>query len=722
MTLGRRQIALILIALYVGAVWVRLDSLGAHEYPYFDGESGTNYRYARTIAAEGSLPATDTSALRPDGFSPAGARPNGVEYLTGFAFRLVHPFSDVAEKQFAGIFTILVSSLVVFTFFALARSLWGCAAAGIFAAFLAAFFAPLAGATDGREYLHAPYAFLLVSAHLALFARYVSRPSVARAAAAALAVIALFGVWNAAGFYTAIFVVGVLLFPPLARGDRKRVVIAHFAAAVVAVIAFPYLRGGGGGLTTPVTYWFYRLRFLAGKPDDPSSLPEVVRLLWNNGRAVPGPYMILSFFLPLVWLVLPAFGALRERRKETNAPIAFLAIAVAIAAGLFLIDRSAVYAAALAGFVFVAGTFRGFSLRWPSRIGPVILAVALVATASPLFSPAADLTRLAGTRLGVYPPPSDGFTWASVGNADRELVRYIVTRTSTRSDVILALSDVSSVIAAFAGRSTVVAPGVFTPRMAARTAETTAAFYTDEKKLAETCGAAGATYVLYSIDVLLDASPYSPRYLAGFNGKVTETLAYKMHFSPEKLRSFQLVYENDSYRLFRLTARSEPVFLSDHPPVYQETILRSLGNDLGAFYGRIVDILATYQTAVAAQARGDENAAILRFRYCLEQAPYFTRAWLGVGDSLLRMRKPDDAFAAYSRVLSYAPDDTHALYYGALSLAYTGRRDDALRLIGLLLSATGAVDIRKEALELEGALKSGQRIELPPRGGAGPRS
>ncbi|MBP2680909.1 MAG: hypothetical protein H6Q78_772, partial [Candidatus Krumholzibacteriota bacterium] len=186
MTLGRRQIALVLIALYVGAVWMRLDSLGAHEYPYFDGESGTNYRYARTIAAEGSLPATDTSALRPDGFSPAGARPNGVEYLTGFAFRLVHPFSDVAEKQFASIFTILVSSLAVFTFFALARSLWGCAAAGIFAAFLAAFFAPLAGATDGREYLHAPYAFLLVSAHLALFARYVSRPSVGRAAAAAL--------------------------------------------------------------------------------------------------------------------------------------------------------------------------------------------------------------------------------------------------------------------------------------------------------------------------------------------------------------------------------------------------------------------------------------------------------------------------------------------------------------------------------------------------------
>ncbi len=112
------------------------------------------------------------------------------------------------------------------------------------------------------------------------------------------------------------------------------------------------------------------------------------------------------------------------------------------------------------------------------------------------------------------------------------------------------------------------------------------------------------------------------------------------------------------------------------------------------FYSRIVDILTTYQTAVAAQARGDEDAAILRFRYCLEQAPFFTRAWLGVGDSLLRLGKPDEAFAAYSRVLSYAPDDTHALYYGALSLAYTGKRDDALRLIELLLSATGDSEIR----------------------------
>ena len=715
MTLGRRQIALVLVALYVGAVWARLESLERYEYPFFDGESGTNYRYARTIAAEGSLPATDMGALRPDGFSPAGAKPNGVEYFTGFAFRLVHPFSDVTEKQFVSVLTVLVSSLSVFTLFLLARALWGCAAAGIFAAFLAALFAPLVGVTDGREYLHAPYAFLLVSAHLAFFLRFVSRPSVARAAVAALAGLALFAVWNAAGLYVAVFIAGTLFHPSLARSDRRTIVAAHLAAVAVAIIAFPYLRSGGSGLTAPVAYWFHRLRHITGKPDDPSSLPDVVRILWSRERSAPGPYALLAFFLPLVWLVPSGFGALREWTRERKVPIALPLAAAAIGTCLFLIDRSAVFAAALVGFLFVAGAFKGFASRWNTRVGPAIVAVAFVVTASPLLPAKTDIARLAGTRLGWYPPRADGFTWVSVGNADRELVRYLVTRTSTRRDVVLAPSDASSVIAAFAGRSAVVAPGVFTREMSARTVETTAAFYGDEKKLAETCAAASATYVLYSIDVLLDGSSYSPRYLAGYEGDVKETLAYKMHFSPERLRRFQLVYENDNYRLFRVTAKSEPVFLSDHPPVYQERILRALGNDLGAFYDRIVDILTTYQTAVAAQARGDEDAAIGRFRYCLEQAPHFTRAWLGVGDSLLRMGKPDEAYAAYDRVLAYAPDDTHALYYGALSLAYSGKRDDALRLIELLLTATGDDEIRKEAIELEGALKRGQRIEMPPR-------
>ncbi len=75
-------------------------------------------------------PRSTRARFWPDGFSPARARPNGVEYLAGFAFRLVSPFSDVSEKKFASVLTVLVSSLSVFTLFALTRSLWGCAGGG----------------------------------------------------------------------------------------------------------------------------------------------------------------------------------------------------------------------------------------------------------------------------------------------------------------------------------------------------------------------------------------------------------------------------------------------------------------------------------------------------------------------------------------------------------------------------------------------------------------
>jgi tetratricopeptide (TPR) repeat protein len=173
------------------------------------------------------------------------------------------------------------------------------------------------------------------------------------------------------------------------------------------------------------------------------------------------------------------------------------------------------------------------------------------------------------------------------------------------------------------------------------------------------------------------------------------------------------VYENDNYRLFRVTADVKPVFLTDHPPVYQEAILREHADDLGTFYSRIIDILSTYQTAVAAQARGDERGAIPRFLYCLDQAPAFTAARLGVGDSLLRLGKTADAFNAYNSVLQYAPDNTHALYYGAISLAYMARRAEARRLVDLLLTATAQHDIRAQALDLKAALDSGRPIEIP---------
>jgi hypothetical protein len=430
-------------------------------------------------------------------------------------------------------------------------------------------------------------------------------------------------------------------------------------------------------------------------------------------HAPPAPLAILALFLPLAILAVPAVASLREWSKARPVPLRAPFAALAIGCGAYLLDSRAVLAASVVTFPFVAGAFRGFSSHVRSRVVPALLSVALVVAGLVPDRSWPDPVSRATARFGAVGASSAGFTWASIGNADRELVRFLITRTSTRGDVILAPPAVSSLVAGFAGRATVVAPGVYTNEMSAKVVRNLAAFYGGEADLYERCRTLGATYVLYSIDIFLDGSVYSPRYLSNASQAEGETIAYRMHFAPETLRRFQLVYQNDIYRLFRVTADPQPVFLTDHPPVYHENVFRAFGNDIESFYGGIVDVLSTYQIAVDAQSLGDEEGAMRRFLYCLDIAPRFTAARNGLGDSLLRSGRPADAYAAYRRVLQYAPDDKHSLYFGALSLAYLGRRGEALALLEVLLSATAEAEPRAEALELKSAIERDGRIEMP---------
>jgi hypothetical protein len=766
MTLGKRSLAFVLIVLYVGAVWVRVESLGESNYPYYKGESGTNFRLAQMIASDGRLPAIDQRDSRPEGYSPSRAKPTGVEYFTGYAYRLIRPFTDVSEKRFSGILAILVFSLSVFTMYALTHRVWDCQAAGGFAALLVAFSAPLIALTDGRDFLHAPYAFVVVSLHLVFFATTAVRFSVSRMVLTALVALALFGIWGSAGLYLAVFGVLVLLVPRLSTQTRRSVLASHLAATFVAGIVFPHLRAerfvfawpmawllvataylflrdklprrvpgwaytliafavltlffglfrrGAGGSLDPLAYWYYRLRFIGEKPDDPVLLPGVVRLAWTGDHAPPSVLVLLEFFLPLLLLLPFAVGVFRGVQSEKQFSPWLYIVGVGLGTAVFLFDRGTVFSAALVAFPFVSGAFRGFGTHLKTRAAPTAVALALVGTSLP-FAPAKfDVVTLLGERLGSVRLSSTGFVWTSIGNADRDLVRAIATKTSTRSDVILATPGTSSLIATFAGRSTVLVPGIYSREVAAKTVDALSGFYTGEDDFVERCETLGVTCVVYSIDMLLDESLYSPRYLSATAGDIENSLAYEMHFAPETLRHFELVYEDDNYRLFRVTKETKPAFLTDHPPVYQKEILGTVGGDLAAFYSRIIDILATYQTAVDAQTRNDEEGAIRRFSYCLDQAPSFTAARLGMGDSLMRLGKSEQAYEAYSRVLAYAPDNAHALYYGALSLAYRGRRSEALHLVDLLLTATAEQETRTEALDLKAALESGRPIEMPRR-------
>lgn len=763
MTITRSGV--LLAVLYLAAVWVRTHHAETR-YPYFNGESATRFRIAASVAADGHLPDTDQRVFVPDGFAPVEAGPVGVEYVTGQLYRIVSRFSDMSPVQFARLLVILVFALTVFAGYAITRTLWSCTAAGFFTAFLVAFYPPLVFASDGRDFLHGPFAATVAAFGIAGLVRWLRRPSPGAAITAALATFALHAAWEHTGYFAALVAVVVLLSRP-ERVAGAAMIVAQLLAVLSAGILFPHLRAGhylaswpailvlacaarfvagnrlprrlqpasyaaiaavfaivvarvaAGDETMPSLgeYWLARLRFIAGKPDDPMMLTPALRTLWAYRSAPPGWYGVVTFFLP--WLLLAPATVMGIRRfraaagshttgstEGAVAPVGrtwAVVIVGALGVVAFLIDHSAVLIAPLCVLPLASAAFFGFRGQWRARVLPVVLAVAVMG--AELAAPFGRLNpgyRLASALRGSE-GTDDGFLWVSIGNADLELVRHLVSRTSV-GDVFLAPPRIASLMVQFAGRKLVLVPGAGTVAAAQRTSELMRLYYENEDTLYERCRALGITHIVYSVDVLLDTSKYSNRYLAGLGYTPEGGAVWDMHFKPERLHHFTLAYENDNYRVFRVTKESEPFFLTDHPPVYQRRIMETHGDSLDEFHRRIVDVLLTYSTARELQEAGDDEAAIRRFRYCVTQAPEFTRGWLGVGDSALRLGELKTAGSAYVRVLQVAPDNAHALYFGAVSVSRLGDRGQALKMLAVLLNSTDNTELRRQGLKLQAYL------------------
>ena len=760
MKLSRPVTALILFALFFAALAARVSTTDPLDSPYFKGTSAMSYRHAVAVADGVSLRAKDGKAAHPDGYVPARYRASGVETATGLVFRAVRFVSDVDERRFVRRFTLLFAGLCVFTAYAAARRLWDCQAGGLLAAFLVAFLPPLVAATNGRAFSHTVFAMFLAGLHAAVALRALSG-SRAAAMGAALVAAFLLGSWEPAPLYLVLWVVSAALAQSLERRTRAAFVLGHALAIVASAALFPHLaatralgawttataiaaalavlipggarpraraaavlvavgvlltvamtpfRAGASEQFPALSYLAARLRYVAGHPES-SALSEWMRHLWSLEHAPLPAYQMIQVFMP-VGLCAAALVMNRAARTTRTRFVAGILLLVA-GAGAAALDRSALPVAALAMIVAVAGCARAVSAALLSR-GLLVAAGAYAALAGVVFAgTAADPAHQAAKAAGVADRDPHGFVWISLENTDRELVRFISTRTAVQESV-LAPDGLSALLLAFSGRTSVQLCGTTSRAPAQRHVALTRAFYRDEASFYELCREMQIDYVVYSIDVLLDGGRYSPRYLAGEDDIAPDAIAVKMHFEPESIRNLTLLYENDHYRLFRVTAAPEPVFLTDHPPFYQPDIFVRAGRNLETFRERVVYLMITYADAVDARRRGDAELARRRLAFCVEQAPRFTKVRLALADALMDLGRYEEAREQVAAVIGYAPDNSTALYDAAFIEAQLGRPERAKPYLALLLAQTGDRAVIDRARALQTHLEQG----LPLRPGA----
>lgn len=736
---NRRIVLFSLCALFIAAIAARVSTTDPLDSPYFKGASAMAYRHMLAVSEGHSLTARDDRAGHPDGYVPARYRAAGAETLTGLAYRAVGLVSDLDGRPFARRMTVFIAALCVFTAYAVASRVWNSAAAGLLAAFLVAFLPALVSATNGRTFSHAVFASFFASLYAALALRALPSSSPARPVIAALVSVLLLWVWEPARYGLAAWVTAIALAPGIERRTRIVFVVAHAVVVVAATLVMPHLaalraigawttavalaavvvavlpesrrrgwkraaylaalaafltviatpvRAGASEQFPALQYVLLRIRHLFGPPD-PTLLPDWMRHLWSKDHAPLSARESIVFLLPILFCAA-AWAINREARawRPRFAATVALFLLASLAA---LVDRSVLPAASVAMIVMVSGAAVAFDWRRRTRTALIALGGYTALSGVVFAGKPADLAhRVARTA----PAEASSFIWISFENTDRELVRFISTRTSV-SESILATDDLSALLLAFTGRASVQLPGTTSREPSLRHVELARALYRDENSLYEVCRREQIDYVVYSIDVMLDGGPYSPSWLAAVSALDPSSIGARMHFDPESLRHFTLMYENDHYRLFKVTAGPQPVFLTDHPLFYQPELFARDGADLEHFRNHVVWLMGTYANAADLRARGRAEEARRMFDVCIRQAPKFTRARLGMADALMDLGRYQAARDQLAAVIRYAPDNPAALYAAAYVQVLLDQPDAARPFLQLLAQTGDAATIEK---------------------------
>ena len=356
--------------------------------------------------------------------------------------------------------------------------------------------------------------------------------------------------------------------------------------AVVAALAFGALRFA---LPSEAGYdhaWetiFARLRFLGHKPEDPSLLSFHARHYWTGNYespdlrrlardwpllallALPGLFAVLRWWRPRFWRsweeprlppriptrLLEGWGPMEPLLALASHAVLFLSLGFV---GIYLVFRKLQLFAALGlallvalGFSVDAKRLRGF--------GRGVLAAGVLAVAVHGFVPLPGLERL-WTRAAEI--DREGWSPVSVfsGRSFNGLANELPTRVGV-DEPVLASFIISPFILAYLDRPTVL-HCFFEGDVLERYEAVTKARFGDEEGLWQVARSYGARWYVHEAQHVLRTDPrMSQRYVADAMDWPHASVSVAMSYAPEELRHFELVWQNDWFRLFRVLDEGE---------------------------------------------------------------------------------------------------------------------------------------------------------------------
>lgn len=339
----------------------------------------------------------------------------------------------------------------------------------------------------------------------------------------------------------------------------------------------------------------YKLRYVY-KPTDPRMLPFDARTFWVGPFHSPDPRHLFVFALPLCLLLPNPVARLARRAREGDFAALVTVVFTLIFFVLFLLMQRllplfAVFAVLASG----GATLDLFTFRNGRRVPAVPLIAAVCVLGIFLLQDFAwegptDIWRRAARALGV--PFRRSFVIYPVsGDTEGEMLEWI--RENTDPDaVVMSLHYHSPQVLTYTGRSTNLNDFFESPRLRSKAQRFLTLLYGGEERLLAFCREQRSDYLLVSAALGCDPTRDSPLYQAGLMDMPPGCAAYRLMFEPMRLSGFDLVYENEMYRIFRVGRSPARRWWPRSPLFYEQELLWRYEGDIAAFYDTVMHIYA----------------------------------------------------------------------------------------------------------------------------------
>lgn len=485
----------------------------------------------------------------------------------------------------------------------------------------------------------------------------------------------------------------------MALKDRVKGIKFGFIGASMWVIMFLILYAvipKTGGYEHVYETVLYKLRYWT-KPDNPELLSFHARHYWGGPYDTPSLYRFMSHMsIVLALCAYPLFSFGRKYIRGETPPRSSYMLYGAL---VFLMGYLTFYKLQTFTIFFLSFFLGYFYILIMSKEGVKRLLLALIMLAGMAIE--LNQTVNAGDtfysrsliRAGIRRPPSNP---AYTPRHAKENMYLWLKKNTSENDTVLASFFISPSILTYAERPVILNCFFESTEMLDRYREHAEALFADEEALYSMAKKYKAKYVLIDAGMLLrDDKDLSFRYVAAAGPFSERWTIYKMHFAPETLKYFDLLYQNDFMRIFEVgkaySGRALPLKAIFSKDVFDKVTAGDASKTSG-FYRRY---LKAYKRLIRGQlvdaSEGPMSASVY-FKEFAAQYPEMPEGYINMGTALARAEKFKDAIKALNMAVEMDP-----------------RNAELFATIGMLQSDIGdkekALLFLNRALEIEPAMK-----------------